>query len=70
LREDADLETLVANLFTHVDASNMARLLIHGRCTNAEYACKWDEYVSSLCAMLPWMIAYDNNKYGRWLPDF
>ena len=30
----------------------------------------WDEYVSSLRAMLPWMIAYDNNRYGRWLPDF
>ena len=25
LEEDADLETLVANLFTHVDASNMAK---------------------------------------------
>ncbi|KAI4813533.1 hypothetical protein KUCAC02_002772, partial [Chaenocephalus aceratus] len=30
----------------------------------------WDEYVSSLRAMLPWMVAYDNNRYGKWLPDF
>ena len=20
--------------------------------------------------MLPWMVAYDNNRYGRWLPNF
>ena len=26
--------------------------------------------VSSLRAMLPWLIGYDNNQYGRWLPDF
>jgi len=37
---------------------------------HAVHICIWDEYVSSLCAILPWMIAYDNNKYGRWLPDF
>ena len=24
----------------------------------------------TLRAMLPWMVAYDNNRYGRWLPDF
>ena len=31
LEEDADLERLVANIFTPVDASNMAeRLLFHG----------------------------------------
>ena len=37
---------------------------------HAVHVCNWDEYVSSLRAMLPWMIAYDNNRYGRWLPDF
>jgi len=37
---------------------------------HAVHICNWDEYVSSLHAMLPWMIAYDNNKYGRLLPDF
>ena len=37
---------------------------------HAVHVCNWDEYVSSLCAMLPWMVAYDNNRYVRWLPDF
>ena len=37
---------------------------------HAVHICNWDEYVSSLRAMLQWMIAYDNSKYGRWLPDF
>ena len=37
---------------------------------HAVHICNWDEYVSSLRAMLPWMVAYDNNRYGRWLPDF
>jgi len=78
LEEDADLERLVANIFTHVDASNMANYwkdffsMVDALMQNvhAVHICNWDEYVSSLRAMLPWMIAYDNNKYGRWLPDF
>ena len=37
---------------------------------HAVHICNWDEYVSSLRAMQPWMVAYDNNKYGRCLPDF
>ena len=37
---------------------------------HAVHICNWDEYVSSLRAMLPWMVAYDNTRYGRWLPDF
>ena len=37
---------------------------------DAVHICNWDEYVSSLRAMLPWMVAYDNNRYGRWLPNF
>ena len=34
------------------------------------HVCNWDEYVSSLRVMMPWMVAYDNNRYGRWLPNF
>ena len=30
----------------------------------------WDEYVSSLHVMMPWMVAYDKDRYGRWLPYF
>ena len=36
---------------------------------HAVHICNWDEYANSLRTMLPWMVAYDNNKYGRWLPD-
>ena len=37
---------------------------------HAVHICNWDEYASSLRAMLLWMVAYDNNINGRWLPDF
>ena len=37
---------------------------------HAVHICNWDDYVSSLCTMLPWMIAYDNKRYGGLLPDF
>ena len=30
----------------------------------------WIEFKSSLKLMLPWMKIYDNDKYGRHLPDF
>ncbi len=31
------------------------------------HSCNWDEYVTSLRAILPWMVAYDKMNYGRWL---
>ena len=78
LEEDADLKRLTAHIFAHVDESDMAGYwrdflsmtdaLMQN--VHAVHICNWDEYVSSLRAMLPWMVAYDNNKYGRWLPDF
>ena len=37
---------------------------------HAVHICNWDEYVSSLRPWLPWIVAYDNNRNGRWLPDF
>ena len=30
----------------------------------------WSEFKSLLKLMLPWMQIYDNDKYGRRLPDF
>ena len=30
----------------------------------------WTEFKSSLKFMLPWMQVYDNDRYGRYLPDF
>ncbi|KAL8605116.1 hypothetical protein ACOMHN_018917 [Nucella lapillus] len=78
LEEDADLENLITNLFTHVEASDMADYwrdfltmtdaLMQN--VHAVHECNWDEFVISLRAMLPWMLAYDNNRYGRWLSDF
>ena len=77
-KKDADLESLITNLFSQVNASDMADYwkdfltmtdaLMQN--VHAVHICSWDEYVSSLHAMLPWMVAYDNNRYGRWLPDF
>ena len=37
---------------------------------HAVHICHWDEYVSSLRAMIPWMVAYNNNWCGRWQPHF
>ena len=37
---------------------------------HAIHSCNWDEFLSSMCKMLPWLMIYDNDKYGRWLPDF
>ena len=78
LEEDADLKSLISKMFAHVEQSDMADYwrdfmsmtdaLMQN--VHAVHVCNWDEYVSSLRAMLPWMIAYDNNRYGRWLPDF
>ena len=45
-----------------VDALRLNVLAVH--------VCNWEEYVSSLRVMLSWTVAYDNNRYGRWLPDF
>jgi hypothetical protein len=28
------------------------------------------EYISSSFDMLPWLVAYDNHNYGRWLTDY
>ncbi|KAL8606602.1 hypothetical protein ACOMHN_009487 [Nucella lapillus] len=73
LEEDADLENLITNLFTNVEASDMANYwrdfltmtdaLMQN--VHAVHECNWDEFVISLRAMLPWMVAYDNNRYGR-----
>ncbi len=78
LENDVELTNLIANLFTHVEDSDMADywrdflLMTDALMQNvhAVHVCNWDEYVISLRAMMPWMVAYDKNRYGRWLPDF
>ena len=37
---------------------------------HACHAVDFDEYVVSVRAMLPWMVSYDKQKYGKALPDF
>ena len=78
LEEDPNLQNLIANLLKHVEESDMATYwkdflsmtdaLMQN--VHAVHSCNWDEYVKSLRAMLPWMVVYDNNRYGRWLSDF
>ena len=72
-----DLSRLVATMFSHLKDSDMAQYWIDFlsmvdalmQNVHAVHACNWYDYMSSLRAMMPWMVAYDNNKYGRWLPD-
>ena len=73
-----DLSRLVATMFSHLKDSDMAQYRIDFlsivdalmQNVHAVHTCNWYDYMSSLCAVMPWMVAYDNNKYGRWLPDF
>ena len=37
---------------------------------NALRLSKWDEFLESTRAMLPWLKIYDNDKYGKWLQEF
>ena len=65
LEEDADLDSLITNLFTHVEASDMAdywRDFLSMTDTfmqnvHAVHISNWDDSVTSLHAMLPWMVA-------------
>ena len=78
LRNPSLIQESRVAVHTHVDGSDLADywkdfLSMTDTLMQNVYAvhiCNWDEYVSSLRAMMPWIIAYDNNWYGRWLPDF
>ena len=78
LEMDADLANIIAYLFIHLEISDMADYwrdflsMIDALMQNvhAVHVCNWYTYVSSLRAMLPWMVSYDKNRYGSWLPDF
>ncbi len=37
---------------------------------HAIHTCNWDEYLTSLQKMMPWLVIYDQTNYGRWLPHF
>lgn len=78
LENNADLKVLVDSLFQNFDGAphaefwisflEMVEILtqnIHSIRTR-----NWLEFKSSLKLMLPWMHIYDNDRYGRHLPDF
>lgn len=77
LQDDVNLEGLIANLLNQMEGSDMVDYwrdfltMTDAVMQNvhAVHICNWDEYVTSLHAMLPWMVAYDNNRNERWLPD-
>ena len=78
LEADSGLDTLVGCMFQKTEKSDMAcywlqfmtmvEILMLNK--NAVHTCSWDEYLISLREMMPWMIIYDQNNYGRWLPHF
>ena len=59
-------ETDMANYWK--DFLEMADALLQS--VHAVHTVDLSEYINSVRAMLPWMLAYDKQKYGRWLPDF
>ena len=78
LMGETEISDLVNNIFNHVDGSDMADywkdfLDMTDALMQSVHACHtvdFDEYVSSVRAMLPWIYAYDKQNYGRWLSDF
>lgn len=67
---NANIDSLVT-LFTHLGTviwqttggiSYLWRT--HMQNVHAIPLCNWDEYVASLGAMLPWVVPYDNSRYG------
>ena len=78
LENDSDLANHIANLFTHLEGSDMSDYCMGFlsvtdaimQNVHVVHACNWDNYVCSLRAMMPWIVVYDKNRYGRWLLDF
>ena len=78
LEQDEGLMKYISEMFTEVEGSSMSKywlsfmdmtdvLMMN---IHAIHTCNWMEFLSSMRAMLPWLVIYDNNEYGRWLPDF
>ena len=76
--EQDKLDQVITSIFSHIDQSDMAEYwkdflsmtdaLMQN--VHAVHICNFEEFVSSIRAMLPWIVAYDKINYGRWLPDF
>ena len=78
LKCNADLKDLVDTLFRDFEGfpqaeywmSFMEMVEVLTQNIHAIRTSNWTEFKSSLNLMLPWMRIYDNDKYGRHLPDF
>ena len=78
LESDLELKNLVNTLFQDFDDASqseywisfMEMVEILTLNIHSLRAKKWIEFKSSLKLMLPWLQIYDNDKYGRHLPDF
>jgi hypothetical protein len=78
LESDPALDALVNSMFENIERTDMAcywldfmtmvEILMMN--VNAVHTCNWVEYLTSLHKMMPWMVIYDQNNYGRWLPHF
>ena len=78
LEKNAEVKDLIDSLFKDLDGdpfaeywvsfTEMVEILTQNIHTIRTSNCT--EFKSSLKLMLPWMQIYDNDKYGRHLPDF
>ena len=78
LEMNAEIKDLVNSLFTGMEQSPKAQywlsfLEMVEVLTQNIYAIrtqKWEDFKASLWMLLPWLQIYDNDRYGRHLPDF
>ena len=77
-RKNAEVKDLIDTLFKDFEGAPLAQYWVSfmemveilTQNIHALRTSNWTEFKSSLKLMLPWMQIYDNDKYGRHLPDF
>ncbi len=78
LQNDPAIDILNRSMFEEVEESDMANYwtefmtMVEILMMNVHviHTCNWDEYLTSLQKMMPWLVIYDQTNYGRWLPHF
>lgn len=78
LEKNEEMKDVVEKLFKDYEGAPLAEYWISfmemveilTQNVHALRTSNWHEYKTSLKLMLPWMQIYDNDKYGRHLPDF
>jgi hypothetical protein len=77
LEDDDDIKELINQVYKEpgtdmgdfwVSFMEMSDPLVQN--IDACHARNGTEYLSSTYDMLPWLMAYDNHEYGRWLPEY